>query len=92
MRMKVEVMVPNKFTNGRRNSNMELIRVILSDENLKEAVRRVKSNKGVPRVDKMTVYEIDRYLAKNLENIKKYKSQDNLTNLLQLSVLSFFRI
>ena len=71
MRMKVEVMVPNKFTNGRRNSNMELIRVILSDENLKEAVRRVKSNKGVPRVDKMTVYEIDRYLAKNLENIKK---------------------
>ncbi|WP_300079062.1 hypothetical protein [uncultured Thomasclavelia sp.] len=69
--MKVEVMVPNKFTNGRRNSNMELIRVILSDENLKEAVRRVKSNKGVPRVDKMTVYEIDRYLAKNLENIKK---------------------
>ena len=50
---------------------MELIRVILSDENLKEAVRRVKSNKGVPRVDKMTVYEIDRYLAKNLENIKK---------------------
>ena len=71
MRIKVEVMVPNKFTNGRRNSNMELIRVILSDENLKEAVRRVKSNKGVPRVDKMTVYEIDRYLAKNLENIKK---------------------
>ena len=64
-------MVPNKFTNGRRNSNMELIRVILSDENLKVAVRRVKSNKGVPRVDKMTVYEIDRYLAKNLENIKK---------------------
>lgn len=50
---------------------MELIRVILSDENLKEAVRRVKSNKGIPRVDKMTVYEIDRYLAKNLENIKK---------------------
>ena len=50
---------------------MELIRVILSDENLKVAVRRVKSNKGVPRVDKMTVYEIDRYLAKNLENIKK---------------------
>lgn len=50
---------------------MELIRVILSDKNLKEAVRRVKSNKGVPRVDKMTVYKIDRYLAKNLENIKK---------------------
>ena len=59
MGMKIEGMVPNKFTNGRRNNNMELIKVILSDENLNEAIRRVKSNKGVPGVDKMTVYEID---------------------------------
>ena len=71
MRMKVEGMVPNKFTNGRRNSNMELIRVILSDGNLNEAVRRVKSNKGVPGVDKMTVYEIDEYFEKNMESIKQ---------------------
>ena len=69
--MKVEGMVPNKFTNGRRNSNMELIRVILSDGNLNEAVRRVKSNKGVPGVDKMTVYEIDEYFEKNMESIKQ---------------------
>ena len=71
MRIKVEGMVPNKFTNGRRNSNMELIRVILSDENLNEAIKRVKSNKGVAGVDKMTVYEIDEYLAKNMESIKQ---------------------
>ena len=50
---------------------MELIKVILSDENLKEAVRRVKSNKGVPGVDKMSVNEIDEYLEKNMENIKQ---------------------
>ena len=50
---------------------MELIQVILSDENLNEAIRRVKSNKGVPGVDKMTVYEIDEYLEKNMESIKQ---------------------
>ena len=49
---------------------MELIQVILSDENLNEAIRRVKSNKGVPGVDKMTVYEVDEYLEKNMESIK----------------------
>lgn len=81
MGMKVEGMVPNKFTNGRRNNNMELIQVILSDENLNEAIRRVKSNKGVPGVDKMTVYEMDEHLEKNMESIKrsilekKYKPQ-----------------
>lgn len=74
-------MVPNIFTKGRRNSNMRLIEMILSEENLKEAIRRVKSNKGVPGVDKMTVYEIDRYFEENIEDIKqsildkKYKPQ-----------------
>ena len=74
-------MVPNIFTKGRRNSNMRLIEMILSEENLKEAIRRVKSNKGVPGVDKMTVYEIDTYFEENMEDIKqsildkKYKPQ-----------------
>lgn len=81
MEMKIEGMVPNIFTKGRRNSNMKLIEMILSDENLKEAIRRVKSNKGVPGVDKMTVYEIDTYFEENMEDIKqsildkKYKPQ-----------------
>ena len=81
MRMKVEGMVPNIFTRGRRNSNMELIKVILSDENLNEAIKRVKSHKGAAGGDKMTVYEIDEYFEKNKESIKqsilekKYKPQ-----------------
>ncbi len=60
---------------------MELIEVILRDENLKEAIRKVKSNKGVPGIDKMTVNEIDKYFEDNKENIKnsilekKYRPQ-----------------
>ena len=50
---------------------MKLIEMILSEENLKEAIKRVKSNKGVPGVDKMTVYEIDRYFEENMESIKQ---------------------
>lgn len=38
---------------------------------LNEAVGRVKSNKGVPGVDQMTVYEIDEYFEKNMESIKQ---------------------
>ena len=40
---------------------------MLSDENLKEAIKRVKSNKGVPGIDKMTVDEIDKYFEENKE-------------------------
>ena len=47
MEMKVEGMVSNIFTSEGRNNNMKLIEVILDDENLNEAVKRVKSNKGV---------------------------------------------
>lgn len=60
---------------------MKLIEVILSDKNLNEAIRKVKSNKGVPGIDKMTVNEIDKYLEDNKENIKnsilekKYRPQ-----------------
>lgn len=71
MEMKVEGMISNISTSEGRNNNMKLIEVILDDENLNEAVRRVKSNKGVAGVDKMTVYEIDTYLQNNKERIKK---------------------
>ena len=50
---------------------MKLIEEILSDINLKEAIKRVKSNKGVPGIDKMTVDEIDKYFEVNKESIKK---------------------
>lgn len=50
---------------------MELMEVILDDENLNEAVKQVKRNKGVPGVDKMTVYEIEEYFEKNKESIRQ---------------------
>ena len=71
MGMKVEGMVPDISTKGRRSNNMKLIEVILIDENLEEAIKRVKSNKGVPGIDKMTVNEIDAYFKTHKEQIKK---------------------
>ena len=50
---------------------MELIEKILSDENISEAIKRVKSNKGAPGVDKMTVNEIDKYFDEHKGKIKK---------------------
>lgn len=50
---------------------MKLMEVILQDENLEEAIKRVKNNKGVAGVDKMTVDEIDEYFKSNKETIKK---------------------
>lgn len=71
MEMKVEGMISNIFTSEWRNNNMRLIEMILGDENLNEAVKRVKRNKGVAGVDKMIVYEIDTYFQNNKERIKK---------------------
>ena len=50
---------------------MKLMEVILQDENLEEAIKRVKSNEGVAGVDKMTVDEVDEYFKSNKETIKK---------------------
>ncbi len=50
---------------------MELIEKILSEENISEAIKRVKSNKGAPGIDKMTVNEIDEYFDEHKEDIKK---------------------
>ena len=71
MEMKVEGMISNIFTSEWRNNNMRLIEMILGDENLNEAVKRIKSNKVVAGVDKMIVYEIDTYFQNNKERIKK---------------------
>lgn len=60
---------------------MELIEQILSQGNLKEAIRRVKINKGAPGVDKKTVDELDGYFEKHQAEIKdsimkmKYRPQ-----------------
>lgn len=60
---------------------MELIEQILSQSNLKEAICRVKINKGAPGVDKRTVDELDSYFKKHQAEIKdaimkmKYRPQ-----------------
>ena len=60
---------------------MELMDKILSQKNLQEAMKRVKSNKGTSGIDKMSVEEIDEYFSKHIEEIKtsiwekKYRPQ-----------------
>lgn len=50
---------------------MKLIEEILSEQNLKEAIKRVKANKGVAGVDKMTVDQIDVYFEEHGNEIKE---------------------
>lgn len=58
-----------------------LIEEILSRDNLRAALKRVKANGGAPGVDKMTVQELPEYLKDNWENLReqllngKYKPQ-----------------
>lgn len=60
---------------------MKLIEEILNDNNIYEAIKRVKSNKGAAGIDKMSVEEINKYFIENGEEIKrqiremKYKPQ-----------------
>ena len=60
---------------------MELMDKILSQKNLQEAMKRVKSNKGASGIDKMSVEEIDEHFSKHIEEIKtsiwekKYRPQ-----------------
>ena len=48
---------------------MKLIEKILSEENLNEAIKRVKTNKGACGIDKMSVSELDEYFRKHKEEI-----------------------
>lgn len=49
---------------------MELMKEILSEENLRMAIKAVKSNKGAPGIDKMTVEKLDEYFKENGREIK----------------------
>ena len=60
---------------------MGLMDLILSEGNLKRAIRSVKKNKGAPGIDKMTVDELDEYFRLHGNEIreqifaKQYKPQ-----------------
>ena len=49
---------------------MELIEEILSEENLNEAIKRVKANKGAPGIDERSVNELDDYFLTHKQDIK----------------------
>jgi group II intron reverse transcriptase/maturase len=48
---------------------MKLIERIISVKNINEAIKKVKSNKGAPGIDKMTVNEIEKYFKENRKEI-----------------------
>lgn len=74
-------MVILKYVQMEGEAAMELMERILSQSNINEAIRRVKSNKGASGIDKMTVDEIDGYFNEHFDEIKasiwakKYKPQ-----------------
>lgn len=55
----------------REDTGVRLIEEILSDSNISEAIRRVKSNKGAAGIDRMTVDEIDAYFGEHGEEIRQ---------------------
>lgn len=56
---------------------MRLIEEMFTEENIEKAIRKVKSNKGAPGIDKMTVNEIDEYFKEKgkeiIQSIKQMK-------------------
>lgn len=48
---------------------MKLMKQILSEENLKMAIKKVKQNKGAPGVDKMTVQEVEYWFEQYQEEL-----------------------
>ena len=48
-----------------------LMEEILDRENLKEALRRVKANKGSPGIDGITVNQLDDYLEQHWPSIRE---------------------
>ena len=66
---KVVGMIPYNFTNRKEAQQMRLIEKIVSDENLSKAIKKVKANKGTPGIDKMTVFELERYFKEYKDKI-----------------------
>lgn len=67
-----ESLIPNKLTENSVDEigTLQLLEEVLGRENLKAALRRVKSNKGAPGVDGMTVEQLPKFLKQNWETLK----------------------
>ena len=61
--------VKDYFESRKEAANVELIEEILSEENLKEAIKRVKANKGAPGIDERSVNELDDYFLTHKQDI-----------------------
>ena len=48
---------------------MKLTEKILSEKNLRKAIRKVKQNKGAPGIDKMTVQEVEYWFEQYQEEL-----------------------
>lgn len=53
----------------RKGQNMELLEKVLDDNNLKLAYKQVYQNKGACGIDKVTVEELEDYMAENMTRI-----------------------
>ncbi len=49
----------------------QLMKEILSKENMTQAYKKVKANKGASGIDKVTIDEVDEYLKENWDSIKE---------------------
>ena len=54
----------------KETQQVELIEWIIQDENIDRAIEVVKSNKGAPGIDNMTVFELDEYFSVHRDEIK----------------------
>ncbi len=56
---------------------MEIVEWIVRDQNINDAIKAVKKNKGSAGIDKMTTLELDRYFALHREEVKTQIREGN---------------
>lgn len=64
-----EMTIASYLTNPSTGGN-RLMEIILERENMKQALQQVRSNKGAPGVDGMTVDQLPSYLRRHWEKVK----------------------
>jgi group II intron reverse transcriptase/maturase len=52
------------------SGNLSLMEEVVADGNIREAIKRVKKNKGAPGVDSMSVDEVEAHLSRHWDSIK----------------------
>ena len=56
-----------------------LLESMLSNENIMEAYKQVKRNKGAPGIDGMTINELKGYLDENIDTIENRYEQGSIS-------------